>query len=82
MISYRKNKKWKSIFLNIELEKIENLDIIVEKAVNEKMSQSHLKGQMWDQIDIVDIKIISEDANTNSLNLLVFVATNVKGMEV
>jgi hypothetical protein len=77
MVMYRKNKRWKTIHVSIDLKKMDELDQYVEKTLMAVVEETHLNRQ-WKAIDIVDVKIISSSYNPNKsttfLDLLVFLA--------
>ena len=76
MVLYKKNKKWKSLHVSIDMNNVELLESQVEEAVKTKLIKTHLSRQ-WKAIDIMDIQIISATyqptKNTTFVDVLVFV---------
>ena len=69
MIKYKNKKRWKPIYLKLDLEKIDNIDIEVESIISRKR-----KLKPSEEINIDDVKVISSD--TITVDLLVFVSIN------
>lgn len=69
MIKYKNKKRWKPIYLKLDLEKIDNIDIEVESIISRKRKLKPSK-----EINIDDVKVISSD--TITVDLLVFVSIN------
>jgi len=69
LIKYKNKKRWKPIYLKLDLEKIDNIDIEVESIISRKRKLKPSK-----EINIDDVKVISSD--TITVDLLVFVSIN------
>lgn len=69
LIKYKNKKRWKPIYLKLDLEKIDNIDIEVESIISRKR-----KLKPSEEINIDDVKVISSD--TITVDLLVFVSIN------
>ena len=74
---FRKNKKWTTIHLSVDLKKMEVLDSQLEKIITEKVNTGVLAGS-WKKIDILETHVVSSayqpTRDTTYVELLVFVA--------
>lgn len=78
MVLYRKNEKWSTIHISLDMKQTDDLNALIQQAVELQLqTKKHLKRQ-WKAIDIVDIKIVSSTfqptKDTTFVDLLVFVA--------
>lgn len=83
MITYKNNKKWKTLHVSLELHRMEGMETKVMSALTANITKYQLKS--WEKFDIVDIKIVStshSDDNTVTLELMVIVAANIEPLTV
>jgi len=77
-VNYRKNSKWKAIYVNVNANELDTLDKIILKKMQDNLTPKEKKAKAWTVIDIVDTIVVASNSNPISqqltLELLVYVA--------
>lgn len=77
-VNYRKNTKWKAIYVNVDASELDTLDSIILNQIQQKLTPKEQKTKQWQTIDIVDTIVVASNSNPISqkltLELLIYVA--------
>ena len=77
-VNYRKNSKWKAIYVNVNANELKTLDRIILKQMQDTLTPKEKKAKAWTVIDIVDTIVVASNSNPISqqltLELLIYVA--------
>lgn len=83
--TYRKNSKWKAVYISIESSKLDSLDKLVGEKVRSNMTDKEKKAKRWTIVDIVDTIVVASNSNPinqkHTLELLIYVA-DMTGKEI
>lgn len=76
MVTFKNNEKWSAVYITVDTDRLNTIDLMVESAINDKLVKNNLMPRK--NIDILDVKVISNtfvpSAGIGRLELLVFVS--------
>ena len=76
--TYRKNSKWKAVYISISASKLDTLGTVVGDKVRKDLTKKEQKSKSWTVVDIVDTIVVASNSNPitqdHTLELLIYVA--------